>query len=552
LLGALLLEPAAWSVIVDSVAESDFSDAAHRLIFSAIAHLAEHNQPLDGVMVGEHLQQTGQLEVVGGRQYLAQLAEDTTSGANVQAYARIVREHAERRRISEIGRRLAADAETDSDLEALIETHARALSDAAQPRTRPSIWPSPLDLPSLMSRAPAPPRMILEGLPVGYATLFAGHGGSGKSSIVLHLACCIATGREWFGLRVDQPRRVLYLSAEDRVDVLHWRLARIATLEGLAGADLDRLRIVDLVGHDSILYRRTSFTGAGVTAAYGELMRLVEETRAEVLVVDGVSDTFGANENDRADVKQFVNSLVRLVGNNGAVILIHHVAKTTAVVGSTSEGYSGSTGWHNSVRARWYLCPETEQSEEGTKQTGALLLALQKSNLGRSDLTLRLRWNDDAHAFVCEGSPSRFDMLVRDEAERAGIVRAMREVGERGDYLPAAAQGPRTALNVLSTSPAFPETLKKKATKARFWRHVEELRRIGIIHEGSHRRANRHVVVTLELGTAPSTDCADVLNSRESNSAQSDAGATAPNASHSSGGYRGPGAHRNGGKPGSW
>lgn len=546
LLGALLLEPSAWREISDGVTADDLYRAGHRVIFKAIAELAERNQPADAVTVSEHLQRAGQLEAVGGREYLARLVQDTTSAASIRAYARIIREHAERRRVADLGRQLARDAETDGDLAALIETHARALSDASQPRKPAVTWPAPIDLPGLMSREPAPPRMILEGLPVGYATLVAGHGGSGKSSIVLHLACCIATGRDWFGQRIEQPRRVLYVSAEDRADVLHWRLARIAAREGIGAADLSGLRIVDLVGQDSILFRRTSFTGAGVTAAYAELERLMVDTRAELLVVDGVSDTFGANENDRADVKQFVNALVRLVGNDGAVILIHHVAKST-LNGSTTEGYSGSTGWHNSVRARWYLSPETEHSDDGTKPTGALLLTLQKNNLGRSDLSLRLRWDDDAHLFVCEGSESRFDTFVRDETERAAIVRAMHETAIRGDYVPAAAQGPRTALHVLSTSPAFPEALKKRPAKARFWRHVEELRRIRTIREGSYRRGNRHVVATLELEAAPELAAPNAPDSRESNSTRYDAGAAAPNASYSAGGYRGWRARTNGG-----
>ncbi len=64
--------------------------------------------------------------------------------------------------------------------------------------------------------------IIPDWLPCGYATL-AGHGGAGKSYIALYLAFCMAAGRDFFGVELDQ-RRVLYLSCEDRSDVLHWRL----------------------------------------------------------------------------------------------------------------------------------------------------------------------------------------------------------------------------------------------------------------------------------------------------------------------------------------
>lgn len=71
LLGALLLRPAAWSEIAESVAADDLYRPDHRLIFSAVALLAERNEPADAVTVSEYLQRAGQLEAVGGRAYLA-------------------------------------------------------------------------------------------------------------------------------------------------------------------------------------------------------------------------------------------------------------------------------------------------------------------------------------------------------------------------------------------------------------------------------------------------------------------------------------------------
>src|SRR5690606_9991990 len=124
---------------------------------------------------------------------------------------------------------------------------------------------------------------------------------------------------------------------------------------------------------------------------------------------------------------------------------------------------------------------------------------LQKSNLGRDDQAMRFRWDDRAHMFVAERvHSSREDREARDDAELVGIVNAIDEVTARGDYVPAAMQGPRTAWHVLCATESLPKSLKTRAARKRFWRHIETLRRNRIVREGQMRRANRHVVVTLE------------------------------------------------------
>ena len=416
------------------------------------------------------------------------------------------------------------------------------LSDEAWSRRHTNPWPSPIDLNALAATEPQQPAMIIDDwLPAGYATLMAGHGGAGKSNIALQLGACIATGHPFCGLPVE-TQRVLYLSCEDRRDVLHWRLQRVCDRYSMDMADDlgGRFHLMDLVGVDTILYRHSAMSEIDLTAAYSALADRMRELQIDVLIVDGVSDTFSGNENDRAQVKSFVNALLALVPKTGAVILLAHVNKASAG-GVTSEGYSGSTGWHNAVRARWYLYPETERTDEGTEATGDLLLDLQKSNLGRSDHSIRFRWNDDAHLFVGElqAAESEFGRRERDREEQDGIIAALASIRAASDYCPAATQGSRTAHRVLSACAEFPDTLVGPAGRRRFWRQIEHLRRKGVIAEGQYRRANRHTVATLELRDRANTDRATASHSTESNLTHNDAGATAPDASHSAGGYRG-------------
>lgn len=362
-------------------------------------------------------------------------------------------------------------------------------------------WPEPIDLKKLSRLDPQPPKFILpDWLPCGYATLFAGHGGIGKSGIALVLAICIATGLPFFGLPVER-RRVLYLSCEDREEVLHWRLSRICAFLGVSLADLAGwLDVLDLVGCDTILFQ-PGLDRSPLTKPYQQLSTRITAAKTQVLFIDGISDTYDGNENARAEVKAFVNAVLALIPPaDGAVVLVGHVAKMAANT-RTNEGYSGSTAWHNAVRARWYLYPESSLSENGTERTGNLIMELQKSNLGPADRSMTFAWDANAGLFVGQEtiSESNFDRNHRERQEQEGIMAALRSCP---DYVPAATSGQRTAYHVLSALPNFPDSLRNgNASRKRFWRLVEQLRAIGHIEEGSiTRESDRKKIRTLNPG----------------------------------------------------
>ena len=198
--------------------------------------------------------------------------------------------------------------------------------------------------------------------------------------------------------------------------------------------------------------------------------------------------------------RAFINALLALIPpDTGALVLVGHVNKATAG-GAGGEGYSGSTAWHNSMRARWYLSPEVIEGADGERatRTGKLIFELQKSNHGEVGTQIEFKWDDDAHLFVgrMKGGTTEFDRRHLQQEERRGTLRAIQACGS----VPAATTGRRTAYHVLSAHPEFPESLRNgKASIRRFWRHIEELRAMGHVQESSIRRSDRHYVTTLEL-----------------------------------------------------
>jgi replicative DNA helicase len=104
LLGGLMLDNSTWDRIADMVVERDLYRREHRLVFRAIAKLAEDDQPFDVVTLAENLERNEQLEAAGGLPYLGTLVNETPSAANIKAYARIVRQTSVLRQMIAAGR----------------------------------------------------------------------------------------------------------------------------------------------------------------------------------------------------------------------------------------------------------------------------------------------------------------------------------------------------------------------------------------------------------------------------------------------------------------
>lgn len=112
-LGGLLQDNTAIDRI--DLAESDFYAHDHRLIWKAITGLIDNGKPADVITVSEVLEAAGELDRVGGLQYVVALSANTPSAANVRSYARTVKDRAMLRRLAEAGTRIIDMAYTGGD-----------------------------------------------------------------------------------------------------------------------------------------------------------------------------------------------------------------------------------------------------------------------------------------------------------------------------------------------------------------------------------------------------------------------------------------------------
>lgn len=235
-------------------------------------------------------------------------------------------------------------------------------------------------------------------LPVGAVTLNYGDGGTGKTLLAQQLMTSCATGGNWVGLDVLRCRSFALFCEDDEAE-LHRRQLAICDAYGLQLRDLADMRWASGSGQDNLLVTFSHDGRVQPTQRFNDLMTAARDHEARLIVVDTAADTFGGNENDRQQVRQYVGHVLGKLGKelNAAVLVNAHPSRTGLASGDLD---GGSTGWSNSARSRWSLArPKTD---DGAVDSPHRVLTRRKSNYASIGEEIRLRWQDGA--FVAEGS----------------------------------------------------------------------------------------------------------------------------------------------------
>ena len=117
-LGAVLVSGRLLVEVAAVLEEADFYRPAHRAIWRAMLRLADRGQPTDPVTVLGELDDSGELADVGGGPFLHTLVEAVPTVANAGHYADLVADTARRRRVIDLGIRLA-----NSDADPAVLAH---------------------------------------------------------------------------------------------------------------------------------------------------------------------------------------------------------------------------------------------------------------------------------------------------------------------------------------------------------------------------------------------------------------------------------------------
>ena len=91
-IGAMLLEENAVNDVVDILKAESFYKMEHQKIFAVIQELFGNSKTIDILTVTESLRKKGELQLIGGPGYIAQLTNKVASAAHVEYHARIISE----------------------------------------------------------------------------------------------------------------------------------------------------------------------------------------------------------------------------------------------------------------------------------------------------------------------------------------------------------------------------------------------------------------------------------------------------------------------------
>jgi len=98
-LGSMLLDNQTVAEITALLQKADFYSPDHQVIFEHLVGLSDRGKPADLVLLSDSLKQSGELERVGGSDYLVSIMERVPSAANAEHYAQLVRVASLRRRL---------------------------------------------------------------------------------------------------------------------------------------------------------------------------------------------------------------------------------------------------------------------------------------------------------------------------------------------------------------------------------------------------------------------------------------------------------------------
>ena len=319
----------------------------HRRIYKAIVELVDKGQQPDLVILGEELKRRGQLDSVGGIEYLSSIYEYAATSANVPQHIALVREKGLLRRLIQAAHRIALEAtQARDDASTILDNAEARIFEIGESRANTGfvslhslVMPSMNRLHEMMDN-----KEIVTGVPTGFTDLddrtsglqpsdlivIAGRPGMGKTSFALNNAENAA---------VQFKKHVGVFSLEMSTDQLVQRL-----ISSIGRVDLSRVRHGKLFPEQ---WKRLAWTvgplseapiyiddtpGLSVLDVRTRARRLKAELGLDLLIIDYLQLMSGSGkvENRNQEVSQITRSLKGLAKElNVPIVVLSQLSRAT-------------------------------------------------------------------------------------------------------------------------------------------------------------------------------------------------------------------------------
>lgn len=203
-LGSLLIDADAIVKVVEFLRPKHFYKTSHEKIFDAILNLFEKREPADLVTVPGELRSMKELEKVGGVSYLTELVNSVPTAANVEHYARIIRDEAIKRSLLSAAAKIGEAVFNEPDIDHLLDESEQILYSVSKDKVKQDFVPLKETLEVTFDRLDelSKTRGALRGVPTGLKSLdrmlsglrdedliiLAARPSVGKSSLAINIA----------------------------------------------------------------------------------------------------------------------------------------------------------------------------------------------------------------------------------------------------------------------------------------------------------------------------------------------------------------------------
>lgn len=120
-IGSMIMDREAISIALEHIDQHDFYHPDLKLVFNSIVDLYNRNHPVDLVTLQDALKGEGELDRIGGLEYLSKLALSVPTSAHVKNYAMIVKEKSVRRRLIKTGQDIVSESfSSNEELETIL------------------------------------------------------------------------------------------------------------------------------------------------------------------------------------------------------------------------------------------------------------------------------------------------------------------------------------------------------------------------------------------------------------------------------------------------